>query len=161
MIHLFINKIKHLVPKHVTCKQLLELYHTGTYQSCSYIIQIGKHKGQICGKHHCKIHQGIVQCSKVTNDIQCLRSCDKDEVICPFHKKEEQMNIEIMKPVISIRIHESGHFVLRGTNFVMDIIRNGIRGTIVLHNQEWVIDKDESDEIKNVCNEYQLSFIKE
>ena len=161
MIKLYIEKIKHLLPKYVTTKQLLELYHTGTYNCCSYIIQFGKHKGSICGKYQCKIHEGIIQCSKVTNEIQCLRSCDKDEQLCSFHKKQERIASEINKPSVSIRVHESGHFIIQGTNLVMDIIRNGISGMIVLNNNIWEIAKEETEEIKNSCAMYQLSFIKD
>lgn len=127
---------------------------------CDYVMQSGKRKGSPCLLFKCKLHKGLVQCKVIHNGLPCLNRCDEGD-ICLYHKKEEEQLQEQNKPIPPIRIHESGYFIIKNTNIVIHIERNQLYGTLVKKDTKWMIERVETDEIKKISRDYQISFYTE
>jgi hypothetical protein len=176
----FISHLQSILP-HVSKEELITLYETcyptcqedhcekdcipeksycEIHVPCDYFIQSGKRKGMRCGVHHCKVHKGLIQCKIVNNGVPCLHRCESG-TICVYHKKEEERVLELHKPILPIRIHESGYFIVKHTNIVVHIERNQLYGTLVKEDTKWVIHRLETDEIKKISREYQIPFYHE
>lgn len=150
-----------LIKKNVKCNEdcIVDKSYCIHHEPCSYIIQLGKNKGEMCNVVNCNKHKGIIQCSIISDEKKCVRTCETDQTICSFHKKELEYQKEIAKPVLSIRYHESGCFVIKGTVIVVDVIQNGIIGYLEYKNNKWNIMKETSDLIIEATNQYKVPFL--
>jgi hypothetical protein len=178
----FITRICSLVP-HIHKDELISLYnncyptcsvvihnkvctndcmltktHCEKHILCTHLIQSGKRKGTPCHKVNCATHKGVVLCSRTSQNEPCLHSCEEGETICMFHKKEDEMYKELSRPIVQVRIHESGYFVIKDTLVVIDIEKECIQGTLYIENGEWVLRNNESNQCKEICTLYNLPF---
>lgn len=136
---------------------ILTKTHCEKHILCTHLIQSGKRKGTPCNKLNCVIHKGVVLCSRSTLNGKCFHSCEEGESICMYHKKEDELNKELNRPVALIRIHESGEFVIKDTLVVINIEKECILGILYKENDMWSLRKEES-ECKDICTLYNLPF---
>jgi hypothetical protein len=139
---------KDCIPEKTYCKDHIP---------CEYVMQSGNRKGYTCGLFKCKSHIGLIQCKVIQNELPCLHRCDEGN-ICLYHKQQEERLKEQSKPIPPIRIHESGYFVIKNTNIVIHIERNQLYGTLVKKDMKWIIERNETNEIKKICLDYHISF---